>query len=217
MDINPNTLNQKERYKLLIGVILPRPIAWVSSIDDQGNPNLAPYSFFTIGATDPMTLIFCPQIRTDSLEKKDTLRNIERIPEFVVNLTNEQTASAMNQTATVLPPGQSEFGWAGLTPVPSETITVPRVKESPVAFECVLQQIVTINEGRGGGSAVFGEVKHIHIRDDIYKDGYVILEELMPIGRLAGSSYARVSDIFDLQRVPPPAEEDFQRVGNEVE
>jgi flavin reductase (DIM6/NTAB) family NADH-FMN oxidoreductase RutF len=214
MDINPNTLNQKERYKLLIGAILPRPIAWVSSIDDQGNLNLAPFSFFTIGATDPMTLIFCPQIRTDSLEKKDTLRNIERIPEFVVNLTDEQTAGAMNRTAAALPPGRSEFGWAGLTPVPSVTITVPRVKESPVAFECVLQQIVTINEERGGGSAVFGEVKHIHIRDDIYKDGYVILEKLRPIGRLAGSSYARVSDIFDLQRIPPPAEEDIQREGN---
>jgi len=211
MEINPNTLNQKERYKLLIGAILPRPIAWVSSIDDEGVPNLAPYSFFTIGATDPMTLIFCPQIRSDSLGKKDTLSNIERIPEFVVNLTNEETAAAMNRTATVLPPGHSEFDWAGLTPVPSETISVPRVKESPVAFECVLQQIVTISEGRGGGAAVFGEVKYIHVRDDIYVDGYVKLEKLMPIGRLVGSGYARVSDIFDLERIPPPTEDDFQR------
>jgi len=206
MNLNPNALSLKDRYKIMIGTILPRPIAWVSTINEEGISNLAPFSFFTIGARDPMTLIFCPQIHSDSLEKKDTLRNIERIPEFVVNLTDEQTAQQMNRTATALPYGQSEFEWAGLTPVPSETIRVPRVKEAPVAFECSLQRIVTINEGVGGGSAVFGEVKHIHIRDDIYQEGYVQLEALQPIGRLAGSGYARVTDIFNMERLVPPSD-----------
>jgi flavin reductase (DIM6/NTAB) family NADH-FMN oxidoreductase RutF len=205
MNLNPTDLTTLERYKLLIGAILPRPIAWVSSIDREGNFNLAPYSFFTVAAREPMTLIFCPQVPlNEPREMKDTLRNIQQIPEFVVNLTDEETAEAMNLTATVLPPGQSEFELAGLTAVASESISVPRVAEAPAAFECTLQQIVTINEGPGGGYAVFGEVQHIHIRDDIYNDGYVNLDVLKPIGRLSGSSYTRVTDIFDMKRRPPP-------------
>ena len=151
-----------------------------------------------------MTLIFCPQTKGSEGEKKDTLRNIEALPEFVVNLTNEETAEKMNLTATVLPPGHSEFEWAGLTPAPSTVISVPRVAEAPVSFECRLQQIVTIGSGEGGGSAVFGEVVCIHIRDDVYVDSYVKLEVLKPIGRLAGPSYARATDTFDMFRQPPP-------------
>lgn len=206
MILEPEDLNSKDRYKLMIGTILPRPIAWVSTIDEAGNLNLAPFSFFTVGAMEPMTLIFCPQVHSDTLIKKDTLRNIEAIPEFVVNLTDEETAQQMNRTATVLPYGQSEFEFAGVTPVPSDTVRVPRVKEAPVAFECVLQRIVIINEGSGGGSAVFGEVKRIHIRDDIYVDSYIRLEALKPIGRLAGSGYTRVTDVFNMDRLPPPGD-----------
>jgi flavin reductase (DIM6/NTAB) family NADH-FMN oxidoreductase RutF len=206
MKIDPQSLNQKDRYKLLIGTIIPRPIAWVSTMDEDGNLNLAPYSFFTIGATEPLTLIFCPQLRTDSLEKKDTLRNIEMNREFVINLTDENTAEAMNRTATVLPWGQSEFEWAGVTPEVSDTISVPRVREAPAAFECILEQIVTIGDSPGGGAAVFGEVKKIHLRDDIYQDGYVLIEQLKPIGRLAGTGYTRVTDLFDMRRLPPPSE-----------
>ncbi|HET6445993.1 MAG TPA: flavin reductase family protein [candidate division Zixibacteria bacterium] len=206
MIIKPEDLKQIDRYKLMIGSILPRPIAWVSTMDEDGNFNLAPFSFFTVGATEPMTLIFCPQVHSTTLKKKDTLRNIEKLPEFVVNLTNEDTAQEMNRTATALPYGQSEFDWAPVTPVASDTISVPRVKEAPVAFECVLQRIVTISEGSGGGSAVFGEVKRIHIRDDIYTDGYVQMEIMKPIGRLAGSAYTRVTDLFHMDRLPPPGD-----------
>ena len=205
MDLKPSDLTTTERYKLMIGAIVPRPIAWVSTIDREGNFNLAPFSFFTAAARDPMTLIFCPSVPINEMrDKKDTLRNIEQVPEFVVNLTNEETAEAMNLTATILPPGQSEFEWAGLTPIASETISVPRVAEAPAAFECTLQQIITINEGPGGGYAVFGEVQHIHIRDDIYVDGYVNLEAFKPIGRLSGSNYTRVTDLFEMKRRPPP-------------
>lgn len=205
MQLKPNDLSFKDRYRLLIGSILPRPIAWVSTIDRDGVPNLAPYSYFTVAAREPMTLIFCPQVPSNEpREMKDTLRNIRQVPEFVVNLTNEETAGAMNLTATVLPAGHSEFEWANVTPIPSETIIVPRVAEAPVAFECRLQQIVTISQGPGGGYVVFGEVTCIHIRDDIYQDGYVNLERLKPIGRLAGAGYTRVTDLFEMKRVPPP-------------
>ena len=204
MILKPDELNTRDNHKLLIGSILPRPIAWVSSMDLLGNLNLAPFSFFTVGSREPMTLIFCPLVPGAAGTKKDTLRNIEQLPEFVVNLTNEDTAQAMNLSATDLPPGASEFEWAGVTPAASETISVPRVAEAPMAFECVLQQIVTISEQPGGGSAVFGEVQCVHIRDDIYADGYILLDAFKPIGRLAGASYNRVTDTFELKRLPAP-------------
>ena len=150
-----------------------------------------------------MTLLFCPGILPNG-EKKNTWRNIEKVPEFVVNICNEETAVAMNLSATVLPYGQSEFEWAGVTPVPSKLIRVSRVAEAPISFECKLQRIVTISDQPGGGAAIFGEVQTIHIRDDIYQDGYIDLEALRPIGRLAGAGYTRVNDIFEMQRVPAP-------------
>ena len=203
MIIKPTEIPAKDRYKLVIGTILPRPIAWVSTMSKAGELNLAPFSYFTVASTNPLTLLFCPQNSRDNV-KKDTLRNVYEVPEFVINLTNEETAQAMNRTATTLPHGHSEFEYAGLTPMASQTISVPRVAEAPVAFECKLQQVVTVSEKAGGGSVVFGEVLCIHIRDDIYADGYVLLERLKPIGRLAGGGYARVSDTFELNRLPTP-------------
>lgn len=206
MILNPTDLSPKELYKLSIGTILPRPIAWVSTIDGDGKLNLAPFSYFTAVCSEPLTLLFCPQISRETGQKKDTWRNIEAVPEFVINITNEETASAMNLTATILPPGESEFEFAGLTPLPSETIRVPRVAEAPVAYECTLQQIVVVNDGPGGGAAILGEVQRIHIRDDIYVDGYVDIDRLKPIGRLAGPNYARITDTFSMERLPPPTQ-----------
>ncbi len=204
MILKPIDLEYRDRYKLLISTILPRPIAWVSSMDGQGNLNLAPYSFFTAVCNKPMTLLFCPGIPTATGMKKDTLRNIEAVPEFVINLVNEDNAEAMNLTSALLPPGQSEFEWAGLTPVPGETIRVPRVAESPIAFECKLQRIVTVSDQPGGGAAVFGEVQCIHLRDDLYVAGRVDLEAFKPIGRLGGSGYVRVTDTFEMKRPSVP-------------
>ena len=206
MLIRAADLPEKDRYKVLSGTVLPRPIAWVSTIDKEGRPNLAPFSFFNVACSNPMTLLFCVGTADggEKGNKKDTLRNIEEVPEFVVNLTNEETAEAMNLSASVLPHGHSEFDWAGVTPAPSQTIRVPRVAEAPVAFECTLQQIVTISTAPGGGSVVFGQVQGIYIRDDIYINGYINLEVFKPIGRLSGSGYAYVREFFEMQRVPPP-------------
>ena len=204
MILNPPDLATHERYKLIIGAILPRPIAWVSSMDAAGRLNLAPFSYFTAVCPDPMTLLFCPGVHPDG-RKKDTWRNIEAVPEFVINLTNEETAWAMNLSATILPPGESEFDWAGVTPAPSQTIRVPRAAEAPVSFECKLQQIVVVNDQPGGGAAILGLVQCIHIREEIYVDGYVQREALRPIGRLAGNSYTRVRDTFEMRRQRPPS------------
>jgi len=203
MIIDPTKISRKDGYKIATGTILPRPIAWVSTIDENGVPNLAPYSFFTVASSQPLTLLFCPQYHADTGQPKDTLRNIEKIPEFVVNLTNEETAEAMNTSSAPLPSGKSEFALAGLTAAPCETVRVPRVAEAPVSYECHLHQIVTIRDGNAGGATVFGRVTRIHIRDDIYQDGYINLQVLKPIGRLAGSGYARITDLFDMVRPDP--------------
>lgn len=204
MIINPNDLANKDRYKLMIGAIVPRPIAWVSTINAAGHLNLAPFSYFTAVCTDPMTLLFCPGWSSARRRRKDTWLNLEQVPEFVVNIVNEDTRQAMNLTATEFDKGENEFEWAGVTPLPSTTIRVPRVAESPIAFECRLQQIVVVNDGPGGGAAVFGEVQAIHVRDDLLANGRILPEKLQPIGRMAGATYAHINDFFEMQRVPPP-------------
>lgn len=203
MIFDPASLARNDSYKLLIGSVLPRPIAWVSSMDKEGNLNLAPFSYFTAVCSKPMTLLFCPGILLNG-EKKHTWQNIEVVPEYVINICNEETAEAMNLSASLLPHGHSEFDWAGVTPVASLAISVPRVAEAPISFECTLQRIVTVNDRPGGGAAIFGEVQLIHVRDDIYQNGYIDLESLKPIGRLAGPAYTRVNDVFEMKRVPPP-------------
>lgn len=204
MILHPHQLSHTDRHKLLIGAVVPRPIAWVSTVDAQGIPNLAPFSFFTVVCDEPMTLLFCPGVGATPDGKKDTLRNIELVPEFVVNLTNEETATAMNLSATPLPYGQSEFPFAGLTPVPSTLIKAPRVTEAPIAFECKLQRIVTVSDQPGGGWAVFGEVVCVHMRDELYSNGRVLLERYKPIGRIGGNGYVRVTDTFEMERLPAP-------------
>lgn len=206
MNLKPQELSRRQRYKITTGAILPRPIAWVGTVDIHGQPNLAPFSFFTVASTEPLTLVFCPQQSEQG--KKDTLRNIEATREFVVNIPNEDTAEAMNLTATPFPAGESEFEHVGLTPVPSVSVQAPRVAEAPVAFECTLKQIVTA----GSGAVVFGEVQGIYVREDVYRDGYIDLEALKPIGRLAGSGYVRVTDVFEMERITDPAK--FQRTAS---
>ena len=203
MILHADEITHHARYRLFIGSVLPRPIAWVSTMDAAGRLNLAPFSYFNIVCPTPMTLVFCPGIHSDG-RKKDSWRNIEAVPEFVINITSEDTAEQMNLCGTVLPEGQSEFEWAGVTAIPSETISVPRVAEAPIAFECALDRIVTISDQPGGGAAIFGRVKCVHVRDDIYDNGRIDMAALKPIGRLAGDAYSRVTDIFHMERVSAP-------------
>lgn len=203
MILDVNDLSHHDRYRLVIGSILPRPIAWVSTISAAGRPNLAPFSYFTAVCPTPLTVVFCPGVHSDG-RKKDTWANIEAVPEFVVNITNEETAEQMNRCATLLPSGESEFDWSGVTPVPAETVRAPRVAEAPIAFECALDRIVVVSDRPGGGAAVFGRVTCIHVRDDLYVDGRIDTAALRPIGRLAGDAYTRVTDMFHMKRLPPP-------------
>lgn len=204
MILNPSDMSIIERYRFMISTVVPRPIAWVSSTDADGVLNLAPFSYFTGVCNDPLTLIFCPVVPARQGSKKDTLRNIETTGEFVINMTNWATADAMNRTSTPLPPDESEFDWAKVTPAPSEFVKVPRVAEAPVAYECTLQQVVVVNDKPGGGAVVFGEVQRIHVNDAIYENGQVVLEKYDPIGRLGGDAYVHVTESFEMKRIPAP-------------
>jgi len=199
MFFDPMTLSSKACYKFVIGAIQPRPIAWVSTTAPDGTLNVAPYSFFTAASVDPLVLMFSPQVPAVG-ERKDTLNNIRSLPEFVINITNEETMLAMSKSAALLPPDQSEFDYAGLTAAKSETISVPRVAEAPLAFECKLRQIVEIGVNPMGGAVVFGDVTGIYAREDVFVEGYVVREALKPIGRLAGNNYVRVTDVFEMER-----------------
>ncbi|MCK6602063.1 MAG: flavin reductase family protein [Bacteroidetes bacterium] len=201
MQLDPKNLTQLESYKILTGSILPRPIAFVSTQDEKGRLNLAPFSFFTIAATLPPTLVFCPLRRGPLGEKKDTLRNIEATGEYVVNIVSESFVEQMNRTSADVPPEEDEFLLSGLTPADSSVVKPKRVLESPISFECRLTGIVPAgNDGPGGGSLIIGEVVMAHIREDVISNFRINVEKVKPLGRLAGNFYCRVTDLFELNR-----------------
>ena len=199
MELDPESLGVADRYGLLISVIQPRPIAWVSTVGPDGTPNLAPFSFFTGITAKPMTLVIAPT-NTREGRRKDTLINAEATRQFVVNIANQALAEKMNQTSADWPYGVSEFAKAGLTQVPSVKVKPPRVKGSPVSLECELHQVVTISDGPLGGHLVIGRVVHVHVEDSIWKDGRVSHKDLKAIGRLEGAWYTRVTDTFQMER-----------------
>jgi flavin reductase (DIM6/NTAB) family NADH-FMN oxidoreductase RutF len=200
----PASLAPVEVYKLLAGSVVPRPIAWVSSVDAEGVPNLAPFSFFTVASANPPVLCFCPSMREAKnglRATKDTLENIRATGEFVVNIVSEETVEAMNQTAAQLPSDEDEFVHAGLTPVPGEQVRAPRVAEAKVQMECRLRQIIEVSAEVMGGSLVLGDVVRFHISDAVLEPNFHIApEKLRAIGRMAGSGYIRTGEGFELVR-----------------
>ena len=197
MKIDPKTF--ENFYRVLTGVVVPRPIAFVSTQSPDGIDNLAPYSFFNAVAYDPPTVVFSSSRRVPH-KSKDTLRNIEETGEFVVNIVVDDIAAAMNATAAEYPEDVDEFDIAGLTSVPSDLVKPKRVAESPVNMECRLNQVIDIGEGSGGHGLVIGTIVLMHIRDELIS-GHRINHHLMkPTGRLAGSMYCHTADTFELVR-----------------
>ncbi len=201
VQLDPAALSQKDKYKLLIGCIVPRPIAFVSTQSRNGITNLAPYSFFNAVSADPPCIMFSTTFKSSDGGKKDTLRNIEETGEFVVNVVTEEIVAPMNQTSAEYPPDVSEFDAAEFTPIPSRRVTPPRVKESPIAMECELYKLVPVGKG-GPGSAtiVIGEIVYFNIREDVYDNGRILLDKVNPVSRLAGAYYAPVHDAFEIPR-----------------
>ncbi len=201
MEITPSDLPHQSIYKIMTGSILPRPIGWITSVDIHGNVNLAPFSFFNVVCANPPTVLFCPLIRGTDGSTKDTLNNVRATGEFVVNIVSEELLSAMNATSIEAPPDFNEVEFAHLTLESSVTVKPPRVKESPIHFECKVHQIIDINDQPGGGSIVIGTVTHIHAEERVMLgQDKINLKELKPIGRLMGSAYSRTTDIIEMER-----------------
>jgi flavin reductase (DIM6/NTAB) family NADH-FMN oxidoreductase RutF len=187
-------------YQALVGVVTPRPIAWVTTLDAEGRVNLAPFSFFNAFGANPPVVVFSPTLRRDG-SRKDTLRNLEVVPEFVLNAAVEPLAGSMNATAKELPPGQSEAEHAGLELTPATKVRPPRVLASPVHLECRVRQILPIGDGPIAANLVIGEVLLIHIDDAVLDpSGRVDPRKLRTIARLGGNSYCRSTDLFEMER-----------------
>lgn len=194
MILDPEDLDARSCYRLLIGAVVPRPIAWTSTVSRDGILNLAPFSFFTVASRNPPTLAFSVGPRAEEgPEAKDTLTNVEETGEFVVNIVSFALSNTMHESSRNHPPEADEFRKAGLTPAPSEVVAAPRVGESGVSMECVLDRVLAV----GTDSLVLGRVVRFHVRDDLYSAGRVDVAKLDPLGRLAGN-YTRVENIFDL-------------------
>jgi flavin reductase (DIM6/NTAB) family NADH-FMN oxidoreductase RutF len=215
MNVRPDELPHREFYRILIDTVAPRPIAWVSTLN-QGQLNLAPFSFFNMVSANPPLMGFSPALRQVERQPapKDTLRNIRATGEFVVNVVTFAVAEAMNLTSGEYDSSVDEFEIAKLTTRPSRLVKPPQVAESPVSFECKLERIIDFGrqdfgqqeiskQGSGetlGGSLVIGEIVSIHLADDILKDGRLDPDSLDLIGRMGGNRYSRTTERFEMVR-----------------
>jgi flavin reductase (DIM6/NTAB) family NADH-FMN oxidoreductase RutF len=197
--IDPAIETPQNIYKLLVGSVVPRPIAFVSSVSPAGMRNLAPFSFFTVASSNPPVIVFQNSVRAGG-GTKDTIGNIRETGEFVVNVVSEDFAREMNTTSADVPPDVDEWELSGLTPVASLVVKPQRVKESRIHLECRLLQIVAVSEKPLGGSLILGEVLRFHIADEVFENFRIDPEILRPIGRMGGPTYSRCVDRFDMPR-----------------
>ncbi len=205
MILDPNEIPFQETHKLMIGSIVPRPIAFVSTQSKDGKNNVAPFSYFNGVCSKPPTIMFAPARRGWDGEEKDTLINIRDTEEFVVNIVSESFAEKMVMCATDFDSDVDEFEISGLNTADSQKIKPPRVEEAKISFECKLNQIVEIGDGSAGsGFVVIGTIVLFHIDDDIYDNGRILLNQLKPLGRLAGNWYTRLTDTLKIVRKVKP-------------
>ncbi len=200
MELDPETLGARDMYQWLTSTVLPRPIAWVSTISPDGKTNLAPFSFFQAVCARPPTLLFCPANDRHG-HPKDTLRNVEATGEFVVNLVPHALAESMNATSAMLPYGESEFARFHVESQPSTKIRPPRVAGVPIAFECRLDRVIALGEGPIAGHVVLGRIVYLHVADAILAaDGKPdpVLMDL--VGRAGRDDYIRMGELFRLER-----------------
>lgn len=183
---------EREIYFLLTGMVIPRPVAWISTLAPDGTANIAPFSFTTVLSSDPPIVCFV------SSGVKDSMRNAQETGDFVYNVGGEELLDHLNLTAADLHRDESEFEWVNLTPRPSDIVKSPRLGEAPISMECRLLEVIPF--GGGAGNLVAGEVVRIHIAERILTDDRVDPKKLRPICRLSGSNYATLGDIITLKR-----------------
>ena len=205
ISLSPGDSEPRQVYKLMTGIIVPRPVALISTVDSDGVANLAPFSFFTGVGAIPPTLLFCPTVRSrgrgaENDLRKDTLRNVEQTGEFVVNAVSDEISVAANATAAEVPPEVDEFELSGLTPQASDLVRPARVAESPAQMECKLLEVIYLSREPGGGVIVLGEIVRFHVRRDLVDIFRVDPEGLDAVGRMAGNTWARTRERIELIR-----------------
>ncbi|MEH7086755.1 flavin reductase family protein [Neobacillus drentensis] len=199
LSIDPAANTERENYKFLIGSIIPRPIAFVTTISKDGILNGAPFSYFNIVTANPPIISLA--IQRPEGRQKDTARNIIEAKEFVVHIVDEQNVEKVNKTAAILPPDQSEIKLANLTPIKSLKISVPGVEEAKIRMECVLEHSVELGGLEAPGcDLIIGKVVQFHIDNEIYEKGRINPSGLAAVSRLAGNNYAKIGEIFEIER-----------------
>ncbi|MDM5328966.1 flavin reductase family protein [Neobacillus sp. CF12] len=199
LSIDPGSLSERENYKFLVGSIIPRPIAFVTTLSENGILNGAPFSYFNIVSSNPPMISL--SIQRTAGRQKDTARNIIESKEFVIHIVDEQNVEKINQTAASLPSDQSEVELANLTPVASVKISVPGVKEAKIRMECLLEHSVELGGlNTPGCDHIIGRIVQFHIENDIYEKGRIDPRGLAAVSRLAGHNYAKIGEIFEIER-----------------
>ena len=194
MIIDPSELDTHSVYKLLAGAVVPRPIAWVSSRNRDGELNLAPYSFFTVASREPPMLAISIGPRTGGENfAKDTLTNLRETQEFVINMVSVELANAMHETGNNYPPEVNEFTRAGVTPIACEVVKTPRVAEAKISMECTVEHMLKL----GSDYMVIGRLHRYHVEDSLISNGRIDLKKLNPLGRMAGN-FTKIETLFDL-------------------
>jgi flavin reductase (DIM6/NTAB) family NADH-FMN oxidoreductase RutF len=191
-DFDPAAMSSRGFYRLLTAVVVPRPIAWVSSRSSDGVPNLAPHSFFTVACVDP------PVVQFTSVGRKDSLRNVEAVREFVVCMATEPLFEQVNATGTDFPPGHDEASAVGLALEPSARVAPGRVAESPVALECVLHATVSV----GNSTIVLGRVVHAAVSEDVFDGDHPLYERMLPLARLGRDEWGLPRETRRISRIP---------------
>jgi len=200
MQIDVSNTKVLDIYHMLVGLVTPRPIAWVSTLSPSGHVNLAPFSFYNLFGANPPVVIFSPVLRRDG-SKKDSLRNVEATGEFVVNGAVARLSEQINLTSRELPYGQSEFDLAKLEQAASTKVRPPRVADAPFALECRLRQIVPVGDGPLSANLVIGEVVWVHVADELLnQDGLPDPRRVATVARLGGDDWCHTSDLFSLTR-----------------
>lgn len=204
MKIDPKEVSLGKLHNTLLGSVGPRPIAFASTIDKDGNRNLSPFSFFNVFSANPPIAIFSPAKSGRTNTQKDTYHNVKEVAECVINIVNFPIVQQMSLSSTAYGPEVDEFTKAGLTPIASEMVRPFRVKESPVQLECIVKEVVELGNEGGSGNLVICEVKLIHIDDQILnEDGIIDQQKIDLVGRMGGDYYVRASGEA-LFEVPKP-------------
>ena len=201
--IDPSTISVPEMHGYLLGAVIPRPIAFATTIDGEGNVNLSPFSFFNCFGANPPILVFSPARRGRDNTTKHTYENVKDVPEVVISIVNYNIVEQMSLSSTEYPQGVDEYVKAGLTPIPSERVAPPRVKESPVSFECKVIEVKPLGNEGGAGNLVICEVLLMHITEEVLNEkGKIDPYKLDAVARLGGNFYSRVTpeSIFEIAK-----------------